>query len=99
MILVILFKVCSDLAVGVPAGDVLDHQVGSGLLTVQNLLQIYWSTIILADVGDETVLRVTFSRLRLVERTRGNWVDISRLVVVTATTMASYRTQQYVVDL
>lgn len=69
MILVILFKVCSDLAVGVPAGDVLDHQVGSGLLTVQNLLQIYWSTIILADVGDETVLRVTFSRLRLVERT------------------------------
>jgi hypothetical protein len=90
MILVILFKVCSDLAVGVPAWDVLHHQVGSGLLAVQDLLQVYWSTIILADVGNETVLRVTFSGLRLVERTRGNWVDISRLVVVTATTVASY---------
>ena len=99
MILVILFKVCSDLAVGVPARDVLHHQVGSGLLAAQNLLQIYWSTIILADVGDETVLRVTFSRLRLVERTGSNWVDISCLVVVTATTMATYCTQQYVVDL
>lgn len=99
MILVILFKVCSDLAVGVPARDVLHHQVGSGLLTVQNLLQIYWSTIILADVGDETVLRVTFSGLRLVERTRGNWVDISCLVVVTATAVATYCAQQYVVDL
>jgi len=90
MILVILLKVCSNLAVGVPAWDVLHHQVGSGLLTVQDLLQVYWSTIILADVGDETMLRVTFSGLRLVECTRGNWVDISRLVVVTAATMATY---------
>ena len=93
MILVILLKVCSNLAVGVPAWDVLHHQVGSCLLAVQNLFQIYWSTIILADVGDETVLRVTFSRLRLVERTRGNWVDISCLVVVAATAVATYCAQ------
>jgi hypothetical protein len=93
MILVILFKVCSDLAIGVPTRDVLHHQVGSGLLTVQNLFQIYWSAIILADVGDETVLRVTFSGLRLVERTRGNWVDISCLVVVTASAVAAYGAQ------
>jgi len=93
MILVILFKVRSDLAIGVPARDILHHQVGSGLLAVQNLFQIYWSTIILADIGDETVLRVTFSGLRLVERTRGNWVDISCLVVVTATAVAAYCAQ------
>lgn len=92
VILVILFKVCSDLSVGVSARDVLHHQVGSGLLTVQNLLQIDWASVILADVGDETVLRVTFSGLRLVEGTRGiiDWVDISCLVVVTPTTMATY---------
>jgi hypothetical protein len=93
VILVILFKVCSDLAIRVPARDVLHHQVGSRLLTVQNLFQIYWSTIILANVGDETVLRVTFSRLCLVERTRGNWVDISCLVVVAATTVTTYCAQ------
>ena len=48
VVLVVLLEIGKDLFVGVPARDVLDHQVGSSLLSSKDLLHVDWPSVVLA---------------------------------------------------
>lgn len=94
-VLMILLKVSPDLSVGVSARYVLDHQVGLYLFIVPNLIVINWASVVFTDVGYEALLRILLLHHVMVQS-----IDVLIVaMVVTASSMTTYCSQQDIVHL